>query len=83
VDVRTFWCKNFGFFKNYGASARTRGRGLSQCEHFADKEEMGQFFENLCGRLLWTVPYQSKAASKAFQAGMIEETADELMNKFK
>jgi len=25
ADVRTFWCKKFGFFKIYGVLARTRG----------------------------------------------------------
>jgi len=31
--------------------------GLSQCRHFVDKGEGGQFFAILCGRLLWTVLY--------------------------
>jgi len=30
------------------------GRGLSQCEHFADKGRV--FFAILCEHLLWTVP---------------------------
>jgi len=34
------------------------GRGLSQCGHFETRGE-GQFFVILCGRLLWTAPYQS------------------------
>jgi len=29
--------------------------GFSQCGHFVDKWEEGQFFAILCGRLLWTV----------------------------
>jgi len=53
VDIRTFWRKKFGLFEIYGVSARTRGRvepvrtrgrRLSQCGHFADKGEEGQFF---------------------------------------
>jgi len=47
--------KNSGFFKIYGVSSRTRG--LSQCGYFSDKG--GQFFANLCGRLLWTAPKQN------------------------
>jgi len=46
------------FFKNYGVSvsARTRGGGLNQCGHLADKGEGVQFFAILCGHLLWTAP---------------------------
>jgi len=52
-----FGAKNFGLFKIYGVSAPTRVEGmLSQCGHFADKGEGGQFFTILCGRLLWTAP---------------------------
>jgi len=36
--------QNFGFFKIYGVSVRTRWEG-------------GQFFAILCGRLLWTALY--------------------------
>jgi len=50
-----FGAKNFGFFKIYGVSARTRVEGLSQCRHFSDKER-DQFFAILRGRLLWTAP---------------------------
>jgi len=32
--------------------------GLSQCGHFSDKGEEGQFLAILCGRLLWTAPYE-------------------------
>jgi len=32
-----FVTKTFGFFEIYGMSARTRGKGLSQCGHVADK----------------------------------------------
>jgi len=28
ADVRTFWCKNFGFFELYGVSAQTRRGGF-------------------------------------------------------
>jgi len=48
-----FGAKSFGSFEIYGVSAWARGRGLSQCEHFEDKEGGGQFFAILCGRLLW------------------------------
>jgi len=40
-----FGAKNFEFFKIYGVSTRTRG--LSQCRHFADKEE-GVIFSRFC-----------------------------------
>jgi len=46
ANFRTFWCKNLGFFKNYGVSAvRTNRRErVSQCEYFADKGgEWGQY----------------------------------------
>jgi len=33
---RPNFSKNIGFFEIYGVSARTMGRGLSQCGHFAD-----------------------------------------------
>jgi len=52
-----FGTKNFGFLEIYGVSALTRGRGLlSQCGHFSDKEEEGQFLSMLCEGLLWTAP---------------------------
>jgi len=41
-----FGAKNFEFFEIYGVSARTRGRGLSQCGHFSDKGEGGSIFRN-------------------------------------
>jgi len=28
ADVRTFWCKDFRFFKIYGVSAQTRGEPI-------------------------------------------------------
>jgi len=28
ADVRTFWCKNTGFFEIYGVPERTRGEGV-------------------------------------------------------
>jgi len=31
-DVRTFWCKNLGFFEIYGVSARTRGLRWSSAD---------------------------------------------------
>jgi len=48
--------KNLGFFEIYGVFVRTSG-GLSQCEHFSDKEGGSHFFAILCGRPLWTAPY--------------------------
>jgi len=45
ADVRTFW-HNIGFSEIYGVSARTRGES--------------QFFAILCGRPLWTDPYEKK-----------------------
>jgi len=36
VDVRTFWCKNFKFFKIYGVSARTRKRGVNFSQFYED-----------------------------------------------
>jgi len=56
VDSTLFGGKNIGFYEIYGVSARTWGRGLSQCGQFVDKEGGGQFFAILCGRLLWTAP---------------------------
>jgi len=54
ADVRTFWCKKFGFFEMYGVSARIRGRGIEPvgifCGHGGRRS---QFFAILCGRLLW------------------------------
>jgi len=40
-----FATKNFKFFKIYGVSAQTMGRGLRQCVHFADKGE-GSIFRD-------------------------------------
>jgi len=54
ADVRTFWCKNFGFFEIYGMSARTRE--LNQCGHFEDKK--GVHFSRFCADVFnGTVPY--------------------------
>jgi len=50
-----YGAKNIRFFEIYGVSARTGG-GLSQCEHFADKERGSQFFAILCERPLSTAP---------------------------
>jgi len=41
-----FDAKNFGFFEIYGVSARTRGKGLSQCGQFADKGDERSIFHN-------------------------------------
>jgi len=54
ADVRNFWGQNFEFFEIYGVSGRTMG--LNQCQHFVDKEEGGQSFGILSGRILWTAP---------------------------
>jgi len=46
-----FGVKNFGFFKVYGVSVRTRGVEL---ERTFFEQGGGQFFAILCGRPLWT-----------------------------
>jgi len=71
ADVRTFWCKNFRFFRNLWCVRTDKGvepvqkfcgQGrLRQCENFADKG--GQFFAILCGHLLWT-PLTNTATMK-------------------
>jgi len=40
-----FGVKTFGFFENFGVSARTRGKGLSQYGHFAYEGE-GSIFRD-------------------------------------
>jgi len=53
--MRTSALKNFRF------SVCPHGEGwLSQCGHYADKGEKGQFFEILCRRLLRTTHYNFK-----------------------
>jgi len=42
ADLHTFWCKNLQDFSK--SMLCTHGQG-------------GQFFAILCGRLLWTAPY--------------------------
>jgi len=44
--------KYSGLFEIYGVSARTRG--VEPVRTFFGREEEGQFFAILCGRLLWT-----------------------------
>jgi len=57
ADVRTFCCKNFGFFEIYGVSVRTRRVGrLSQCERFSDKRE-GVNFLRFCADVLYGWPF--------------------------
>jgi len=41
-----FGAKNFEFFEIYGVSARTKGRGLSQCGHFVDKGSGSSVFRD-------------------------------------
>jgi len=41
-----FGARNFRFFEIYGVSARTRGKGYSQCEHLADKGGEGSIFHD-------------------------------------
>jgi len=58
ADVRTVWCKKLRIFRKFMVCPHGQGGGrLSQCGHFANKEE-GQFFAILCGlfygRLLGT-----------------------------
>jgi len=52
MDVRTFWCKNFGFFEIYGVSGtvRTDKGWLSQCGYFSDKgggDQFSQFYTDV------------------------------------
>jgi len=47
--------KNFGFFENFGMSARTKGRGVEPVPTFFE-QGVGQFFAILCGCLLRTAP---------------------------
>jgi len=45
ADVRTFWCKNFGFFR------------FTVYPHGQYGKKGGEsFFAMLCGRLLWSAP---------------------------
>jgi len=44
--------KNFGFFKIYGVSSRTRGEGgWDSADIFRTRGEGSQFFAILCGHL--------------------------------
>jgi len=56
-----FGGKNSEFFKIYGVSARTRGE---RCWASADKGGGDQVFAILCGRLLWTAPYNTVSRPK-------------------
>jgi len=58
ADVLTFWLKNIRFFEIYGASARTKERGLSQCGHFSDK---GVNFSRFCANVFYGRPRMMKA----------------------
>jgi len=58
-----FDAKNFGFFENYGLSARTKGEGLSQCGHFAARGKGSIFFTILCGVLYERPLEENKNAS--------------------
>jgi len=53
-----FGAKNFGFFKMFGMSARTRG--VKPVRTFFGQGRGGQFFTILCGRLLWPLDTFSK-----------------------
>jgi len=51
--------KNFGFFEMFSVSARTRGRGFSQCRHFSDKEG-GVNFSQFCPDIFYGRPLIGK-----------------------
>jgi len=56
-DVRTFRCKNIGFFEIYGVFARTWGRGgLSQYGHLANKREGEINFSRFCADVFYGRP---------------------------
>jgi len=52
------------FFEIYGMSARTRG--VKPVWTFFEKVERGSIFDNFCGRLLWTAPYEDNLFYKKF-----------------
>jgi len=53
--VTCFVAKNFKFFGNYGVSARTREKGMVEAMRtICGQRGVGQFFEILYGRPLWT-----------------------------
>jgi len=70
ADVRTLWCKTHWIFWIYGVFAQTRGRGgrVEPVRTFCGQGGGGQFLAILCGRLLWTAPYQEilSSCSKLF-----------------
>jgi len=57
-----FGAKTSRFFEIYGVSAWTKG--VEPVRTFCGQEERGQFFTILCGRLLWTAPYEWWKQSK-------------------
>jgi len=68
--------KKIGFFEIYGVSAQTRGVE-SVRTFFGQEESIGQFFEILCGRILWTAPYW-KAKKVIVIRYVLWETKNEL-----
>jgi len=59
--------KNIGFFEIYGVSARTRGERVEPVRTVCGQGKRGQFFVVLCGRLLWTAPYDVFGLKKISQ----------------
>jgi len=57
ADVRTFWSKNSGIFRNLWC-VRTDKEGVEPVRTFFG--EGSQFFAILCRRLLWTAPKQNQ-----------------------
>jgi len=52
ADVRTFWCKNIGFFEIYGVSARTRE--VKPVQTFCGQREVN--FSRFCADVLYGGP---------------------------
>jgi len=62
ADVRTFWCKNIGFFEIYDVSAQTRGLSRG---HFADR---GINFSRYCADALYGRPLIMDVGAKSSAA---------------
>jgi len=63
--------KNSGFFEIYDVTARTRGRGLSQCGHFADKGR-GHFSRFFAGVFYGRPLIQNTFLSRSLDQNMLK-----------
>jgi len=69
ADVRTFWCKNFGFFEIYDM--------LSQCGHFSDKRGVRVNFSQFCADVFYGRPLINVKISLAFSSYSLFKTSAE------